>query len=283
MTTIGHEQDAGASPEERLGAGEAGPQAERAPAGEAGRQAERAPGGEAGPQAERAAACAHQVLAELRAQANPANVEGMARYGISGRGTLGVPMPVLRALARRLGRDHELAQELWRSEVHEARILAALVDEPGRVTQAQMDDWVADLDSWDVCDQLASNLLDRTPFAYDKPQIWARLEGEFQKRAAFALIAALAVHDKKAEDERFIPFLELIREQAGDPRNFVKKAVNWALRSLGKRSRGLHERSLALAEELSLSDSPAARWIGRDAAKELRSEAVQRRLPPPAG
>jgi 3-methyladenine DNA glycosylase AlkD len=222
-----------------------------------------------------------RVLAELRLHADPANVAGMARYGISTEGTLGVSMPTLRALARRLGKDHELALGLWQSGIHEARVLAALVDEPAKVTEAQMDEWVAGFDSWDVCDQVTANLFDRTPFAYERPQVWSRLEGEFAKRAAFALIAALAVHDRKAPDERFIPFLELIREQADDPRNYVKKAVSWALRQIGKRSARLHPAALALAEELAGRESPSARWIGRDANKELTSADVLRRLAAP--
>jgi len=226
------------------------------------------------------------LLGELRASANPANVEGMARFGIAAEGTLGVPMPTLRGLARRTCRElkrepgtrHAIAQELWASGVHEARILAALVDDPALVTDAQAEAWVADLDSWDVCDQLCANLLDKTPLAWAKAAEWASREPTFEKRAAFALIAALAWHDKAAADERFLGFLPIIEREADDPRPLVRKAVNWALRQIGKRSAGLHVPALALAERLRADERKSARWVGADAARELASEAVRVRL-----
>ena len=218
------------------------------------------------------------ALTALREHANPANVEGMARYGISPHNTLGVPMPFLRALAKTLGRDHDLALSLWASGIHEARILAALVDVPSRVTVEQMEAWATDLDSWDVCDQLCSNLLDRTPHAYAKAAEWSGREQEFVKRAGFVLMAALATHDKKAGDQPFLDFLPLILREAGDRRNFVKKAVNWALRGIGKRSLRLNEAAVATAGEILATPDRTTRWIASDALRELTSGAVQQRL-----
>jgi 3-methyladenine DNA glycosylase AlkD len=229
-----------------------------------------------------------ELIAELRRQANPANVEGMTRYGISPVGTLGVSMPVVRSLARdakrATGRDsgarHALAEELWSSGVHEARILAAHVDVPSLVSDSQMDRWVADVDSWDVCDQLCGILFDKTPLAWDKAVEWAGREPEFTKRAGFVLMTQLAVHDKSAADERFTPFLPLIEREANDGRPYVKKAVNWALRQIGKRDAALHKLAIDTAERIiaEQSESPSARWVARDALRELRSDAVLARL-----
>ena len=219
-----------------------------------------------------------QVLRELRSHGSRANVEGMARFGISSKNTLGVSMPTLRGLAKRIGKDHGLALELWESGLHEARILAALVDEPSLVTAAQMERWAGELDSWDVCDQCCSNLFDKTKFAHEKALEWAAREEEFVKRAGFSLMAALAVHDKVAKDEAFEAFLPAIRRGAVDERNFVKKAVNWALRQVGKRNAALNREALALAEELAGAESRSARWVASDAIRELSSGPVQKRL-----
>ncbi len=218
------------------------------------------------------------ILQELRSLANPANVEGMARYGINPDSALGVPMPALRALGKRVGKDHDLAQQLWTSGGHEARILAALIDDPCKVTEEQAESWVADLDSWDVCDQLCGNLLDRTRFAYGKAVEWSARPQTFVKRAGFVLMAWLAVHDKKAGDEAFLAFLPLIRREAGDDRNFVKKAVNWALRHIGKRNQRLNAAAIEAAQQIRQMDSRSARWIASDALRELTSEAIQGRL-----
>jgi len=230
---------------------------------------------------------AEQILADLRSHANPDNVAGMRRYGINPSGTLGVTIPLLRGVAkelRPLRRSdprfvHELAAELWSSGVHEARMLAGFVDVPDLVTPQQADAWVADIDSWDVCDQL-QGLFVPTPFAYDKAVEWAGRDETFVKRAGFVLMCALAVHDKKAPDERLIAFLPLVEREATDERNFVKKAVNWALRQIGKRSATCNAAALASAERILLDhpDSKAARWIARDALRELRSEPVRKRL-----
>ena len=202
----------------------------------------------------------------------------MARFGIDTTRAVGVTVTELRRFARDLGHDHELAAALWASGVHEARLLASLVDEPAMVSEAQMEAWVADLDSWDVCDGVCGNLFDRTPFALDKAVEWSSREPEFQKRAAFALMASAAVHRKDLPDAAFASLLPVIRAQAIDERNYVKKAVSWALRQIGKRSSGLNSQAVRTAERIERIDSRAARWVARDALRELRSDAVQARL-----
>jgi 3-methyladenine DNA glycosylase AlkD len=219
-----------------------------------------------------------ELLAALRAHANPVNVAGMARYGISSTGTLGVPMPVLRSLAKHVGKDHKLAEALWKSGIHEARILASLVDESSKVTARQMHAWAHDFDSWDVCDQACQNLFRYTPMAFAKAAEWAHARPEFVRRAGFSLMAGLAVKAKHATDEQFIALLPLIGEAAGDDRNLVKKAVNWALRQIGKRNRRLHRLALTAAAEIGQQDSPSARWIAADALRELRNPATAARI-----
>jgi len=209
---------------------------------------------------------------------NPRNVAGMARYGINPKNTLGVSIPVLRKMAREIGKDHDLAAELWVSGIHETRILATLIDIPVEVTESQMDGWAGEFDSWDICDQCCSNLFSRTQFAYKKTSEWCVDEREFVKRAGFVMMAALAVKDKKAEDEEFDSFFASIKAGALDNRNFVKKAVNWALRQIGKRNQALNRKAIAAAEEIRKMDSPSARWIAADALRELNSPAVQARL-----
>lgn len=202
----------------------------------------------------------------------------MSRFGIDTRDALGVTVTELRGLARRIGRDHDLAAALWESEIHEARILATMVDDPAHVTEAQMERWVSDLGSWDLCDQLCGNLFDRTPFVFDMALRWSRREEEFVKRAGLVLMASSAVHRKDARDARFEVFLPAIRAQASDDRNYVKKAASWALRQIGKRSLGLHRKAVATARQIERIDSRAARWIARDVLRELESAAVQERL-----
>lgn len=221
---------------------------------------------------------ADEVILKLKSLANPDNVAGMARYGISPEGTLGVSVPTLRRMAKEVGKDHDLAARLWASGIHDARILAVYVDDPARVTEDQMEAWVADLDSWDVCDQVCGNLFDRTPRAYEKAAEWSERDEEFVKRAGFALMAWLPVHDKKAPDDKFLPFLAMIEREAGDDRNFVKKAVNWALRNIGKRSKRLNEAAIATARRISRQDSKSARWISSDALRELESDKIQQRF-----
>ncbi len=219
-----------------------------------------------------------EVIAELRARADTKVVAGMHRVGINPRGTLGVQIPELQKLARRIGTDHALALDLWATGVHEARILAAMVDDPARLTEEQMDRWAQAFDSWDVCDQVCKYLFGRSPLAYAKAKEWAGHGGQFVKRASFALIADLAVNDKSASDEPFLEFLELAEREAGDDRNYVKKSVNWAIRQIGKRNKSLNLAALAGAKRIKAQGSPSARWIAADALRELSSAAVQGRL-----
>jgi 3-methyladenine DNA glycosylase AlkD len=220
---------------------------------------------------------AREIVRHLKAHANPRNVEGMARYGIRAEDALGVSIPFLRALARSHRRRHDLALELWATGIHEARILASLVDDPQRVSAAQMDAWVREVDSWDVCDQLCNNLFTHTAHARAKALAWSRRKPEFVRRAGYVLMATLAVHDKAAGDREFEVFFDAIRRGATDDRNFVRKAVNWALRQIGKRNGALRRRALAVARDLEHLDSPAARWIARDALRELRARKPPRR------
>lgn len=209
------------------------------------------------------------IITELRKYKNPKNVAGMARFGINSKNTLGVSIPTLRALAKTIGKNHGLVQQLWKSGIHEGKILAALIDEPMFVTEKQMDRWVRDFDSWDVCDQVCMNLFDKTAYAYEKAKIWTSHNPEYERRAGFAMMAALAVHDKKATDKDFLQFFPLIEKYADDQRNFVKKAVNWALRQIGKRNQTLCKRAITVSERLKQSKSKSARWIGSDAYREL--------------
>ena len=218
------------------------------------------------------------IINKLKRLSDPKAVDGMARYGINPNNTYGVSVPNLRKIAREAGNDHALAQQLWASGIHEARILASMVDDPKQVTEKQMDDWSDDFDSWDVCDQCCMNLFDKTGIAYRKAAEWSTREEEFGKRAAFALMACLAWHDKRATDEQYEPFFPIIKREANDIRNYVKKAVNWALRQIGKRNPALNARALATAREIQQINTRAARWIASDAIKELESQAVQERL-----
>ena len=215
-----------------------------------------------------------EVIARLKAEANPDNVAGMARFGIRPARAFGVSMPVLKKMAREIGKDHAMALKLWASAIHEARVLAAMIDDPVQVSQKQMDSWAADFDSWAVCDSTCGYLFDKSPFAWEKALQWSGRREEFVKRAGFALMAWLAVHDKRAEDEKFIPMLEIIEREASDGRNFVRKAVNWALRQIGKRNKNLHKLALETARRIRALDSTHARWVASDALLELTSEKV---------
>jgi 3-methyladenine DNA glycosylase AlkD len=195
----------------------------------------------------------------------------MARYGLPSDHALGVSVADIRALAKQIGRSHELAVELWKTGIYEARMLTAFVDEPARVTPAQMDRWCRDFDNWGICDALCFHLFDRTPHAWNKIEKWAGRREEFAKRAAFALLASVALHDKKAADAPFIRSLRLIEQAAIDERNFVKKGVSWALRGIGKRNAALQAAATAVARRLALSPQAAARWVGKDALRDLQS------------
>ena len=219
-----------------------------------------------------------EVLEKLRAKAQPDQLEGMARYGMTVEKRLGVKIPELRRLAKEIDRDHQLALALWETGVAEAMILASMIDIPEEVGEAQMEAWVADFDSWDVCDQVCMNLFEKTPWVWDKIREWAEREEEFVKRAAFALIACLAWHDKEADDEAFIELIPVIKAGATDGRNYVKKAVSWALRNIGKRNLALNEAAIRAAEELRETDSRAARWVASDVIRDVTREKVQARV-----
>ncbi len=221
---------------------------------------------------------ADSILAELRRLADPGRVEGMAKFAVGGKNTLGVSMPAIRGVARGVKRNHALAKALWASGIHEARILASMVAEPSKLTAREMNQWVKDFDSWDVCDQICLNLFCETPRAFARAIAWSSARREFEKRAGFALMACLAVHAKKESDERFFPFLAAIEREATDSRNFVKKAVNWALRQIGKRNKQLNAKAIVIARALQKSESSAARWVANDALRELKSDRVKTNL-----
>ena len=215
---------------------------------------------------------AKEIIKKLKIHANRKNVEGMARFGINPENTLGVSMPLLRKTAKEIGKDHNLAQGLWDSGIHEAKILASLIDDPKMVTEKQIEKWVKGFDSWDVCDQVCMSLFDKTPFAYQKALKWAKEKKEFVKRAGFAIMAALSVHDKKAKDKDFVKFFPLIKKFSVDERNFVRKANNWALRQIGKRNMYLNKKAIKLAEEIQKINSKSAKWIAGDAIRELKAK-----------
>ncbi|MGB6681635.1 MAG: DNA alkylation repair protein [Candidatus Bathyarchaeia archaeon] len=218
------------------------------------------------------------VLNKLRKKARPDQLKGMARYGIVIEKRLGVSVPEMRRLAKELGKNHKLALSLWKTGIPEAKIIAAMIDEPEKVTENQMEDWVKDINSWDVCDQVCMNLFEKTPLAWKKILDWSKREEEFVKRTAYSLIACLAWHDKEAEDQKFIKLFPVIELGATDERNFVKKAVNWALRNIGKRNRKLNKAAINAARKIGRINSKAARWVASDAIRELTSDAVKKRL-----
>jgi 3-methyladenine DNA glycosylase AlkD len=221
---------------------------------------------------------ADEIIDKLKAKARPEQLKGMARFAIVGEGRLGVSVPEMRKLAKEIGKDHQLALELWKSGIPEARIVAGMIGDPEKLTEQQMEDWVEDFNSWDVCDQVCMNLFEKSSLAMKKIHDWSKREEEFVKRTAYALIACLAWHDKKAKDEVFIQLFPVIKDGATDERNFVKKAVNWALRNIGKRNPNLNKIAIKVAKEIQQMDSKYARWIASDAIRELESEGVKQRL-----
>jgi 3-methyladenine DNA glycosylase AlkD len=218
------------------------------------------------------------VMDKLQGKAQPERLTGMAKYGMTVEQRLGVSVPDMRKLAKEIGRDHKLALDLWRTGIAEARIVAAMVGDPAKLTEDQMEDWVKDINSWDVCDQVCMNLFEKNQLAWRKIADWSEREEEFVKRTAFSLIACLAWHDKKASDGKFIELLPVIIRGATDERNFVKKAVNWALRNIGKRNLNLNRAAIDAAKEIKQLDSKAARWVASDTLRELGSDAIQSRL-----
>lgn len=219
-----------------------------------------------------------EIVKKLEKCSVPEAREGMARFGIKTKLALGVPVPVLRKMAKELGKNHELALQLWSTKIHEARILASMVGEPELIAEQQMESWVREFNSWDLCDQCCMNLFEKTKFAYKKAVEWSSRKEEFVKRAGFVMMARLAVSDKMAGGEEFLKFLLIIKREAGDERNFVKKAVNWALRQVGKRSLNLNRAAIEIAKEIQKMDSKSAKWIASDAIRELTSKRTQRRL-----
>lgn len=213
-----------------------------------------------------------EIIAKLNGMADAKNLEGMTRFGINPNGTLGISIPKLREMAKNIGKDHELALKLWESRIHEARLLASFIDDYKLVTDEQMEKWVMDFDSWDVCDQVCGNLFDKTEMAYDKTKQWADREEEYVRRAGFVMMATLSIHDKNATDDKFMPFFDLMKLYAHDERNFVMKAINWALRQVGKRNDNLKTLAINCAEELIQYDKQSAKWIARDALRELREK-----------
>ena len=218
------------------------------------------------------------VLDKLQSKARPEQLQGMAKYGMAVGQRLGVSVPDMRKLAKEIGRDHKLALDLWRTGIAEAKIVAAMVGDPDKLTEEQMEDWVTGINSWDVCDQVCMNLFEKNRLAWKKIIDWSEREDEFVKRTAFSLIACLAWHDKKASDDKFIEVLPVIIRGATDERNFVKKAVSWALRNIGKRNLDLNKAAIDTAKEIKRLDSKAARWVASDTLRELESEAIRSRL-----
>ncbi len=219
-----------------------------------------------------------EVIKLLKSMKNEKNIEGMQRFGIRGGEMLGISVYDIRRIAKKIGKNHELAKRLWSSGIHEARMLACFVCEPEKVTEDLMEKWVRDFDSWDICDQCCAHLFDQTPFVEKKINEWTSRNEEFVKRSGFVLMAAKSVHDKKAEDSEFEKYFPIIKREATDERNFVKKAVNWALRQIGKRNLNLNRKAVKTAKEIEKTGSKAARWIAKDALRELTSEKTQKRL-----
>ncbi len=211
-----------------------------------------------------------EVITELEALADPQAATGMAHYGIGGHKVYGVRVPQLRRLARRIGRDHRLALELWRHDSRETRILACMIADPAQTDAALAEAWAQAFNHWEVCDQCCMNLFEKAPWAYEKALAWAHRPETFVKRAGFVLMARLALSDKAAPDERFAPFLEAIAAEAGDERPMVKKGISWALRQIGKRNAALRAQALALAQRLAQSANRHARWVGKDALRDLK-------------
>jgi 3-methyladenine DNA glycosylase AlkD len=220
----------------------------------------------------------NEVVSELRRMADPVVVQGLIRFGLPSEKALGVTAPHLRALAKRIGKNQALSLKLWTTDIHEARVLAALVGDPEKVTKRQMKRWVRDFDSWGVCDACCGVLFDHSSHAMEMAFTWSRDKREYVKRAGFVLMASMAVHQKSLADSKFVPMLKSIQEQSADDRGFVKKAVNWALRQIGKRNLHLNALAIETARRIKILNTPSARWIAADALRELQSDAVQRRL-----
>ncbi len=220
-----------------------------------------------------------KIIIELKKLSNPKYLKGMERFGLNTENALGVRIWDLRKLGKKIGTNHNLALRLWDSDISEAQMLASIIDDEALVTELQMEKWVNDFNSWGTCDIVCTNLFDKTKFAYKKVEEWTKRDEEFIKRAGFVLMAGLAVHDKKALDDKFVRFFDIIIKESTDERNFVKKAVNWALRQIGKsRNKKLNKLAIKTASEILKIDSKSAKWIAKDALRELKSESVQKRF-----
>lgn len=213
-----------------------------------------------------------EVIIELRKNSSPKDKEGMVKFGINSKYALGVKVPVLRSLAKIIGKNHKLAKELWKTKIHEARILASMIDNPKEISGKQMEQWVKCFNSWDLCDQTCGNLFNKTSIAWKKAKEWTGRKEEFVRRAGFAMMAYLACHDKKAKDRDFFKFFPIIRKYSIDERNFVRKAVNWALRQIGKRNENLRKNAIKFAEEILKIPNKTAKWIAADAIRELKNK-----------
>jgi 3-methyladenine DNA glycosylase AlkD len=218
------------------------------------------------------------IVGRLELLSTPENIEGMERFGITPEKTYAVRIPELRKIAKESGKNHELALELWELDFRETKILACMIDDPERVSSAQLNEWVLEFDYWEICDQCCMNLFRKTSFAYNKIFEWGENEAEFVKRAAFSLLAVMAVHDKKQPNQQFEQYYPLLISASTDNRNFVKKSVNWALRSIGKKNSSLNKSSIDLAEEILALNTKSSKWIASNALKELKSEKVRKKL-----
>jgi len=218
------------------------------------------------------------VLKDLKSMGKEKNIRGMGKFGIKTENNLGVSVTDIRKYSKKIGKDHGLALDLWKTGIRDARMLAACIEDPEKVTESQIEDWVKDFDSWDICDHCCGHLIDKTSFSYKKAKEWAKREKEFEKRAGFALIAWLALHDKKVNDKEFEKFFPLIKSESIDNRNFVKKAISWALRNIGKRNLKINKKAVELAKEIKKIDAVSSKWIANDVIKELTSGKIIKRL-----
>lgn len=219
-----------------------------------------------------------EIMREFKSKSNSKSIEGMARFGITPDKTFGIRIPELRKMAKKIRKNRELARKLWELGYRETMILASMIDVPEQVTEEQLEKWVRDFNYWEICDQTIMNLFEKTEFAYTKAFEWSVSKEEFIKRAGYVMIARLAVSDKKAENQSFIQFFPLIEKGSTDSRIMVKKAVNWALRQIGKRNLKLNKEAIKVAKAIAQLDSTAGKWIAKDAIRELKSESVQKRL-----
>ena len=219
-----------------------------------------------------------EIIEELKRASDMDAIEGMKRFGITTEYTYGVKIPILRQIAKQTGRDHKLAQALWKINTRETRILTSMIEEIRYVTEKEMENYIKEFDYWEICDQFCMNLFEKLPYAYEKAIELARRKDEFAKRTGFVMMARLAVSDKKAPNEKFEPFFSYIYDESTDQRNMVKKAVNWALRQIGKRNKTLHKKAIELAKKIYQIDDPTAHWIAHNALRELNSENIKKRL-----